>query len=1056
MASTLERLWNRYTWALENGDPRTDSWFLVSSPLPVTLLVVFYLLLVVAGPRFMARREPLRLAGPLTAYNLGLVGLSGYIFYEFLATSLLADYSYFCQPVDDSRSELALRMARACWWCFLSKALELLDTVSTKGPKPGIAVSAVWSPVFFILRKKPKQITFLHVYHHGTMLCNWWAGVKYVPGGQAFFIGMLNSLVHVFMYLYYGLASLGPHMQPYLWWKRYLTILQLCQLVAITAHSTYNLFAECPFPDGFNIAVLLYTLSLIALFLNFYHQSYLRGELPSGAILIWLPWEFLRPLYNLFLQPPHSRPACLPPRTAPSPPHTLPEPEAPAAPSGETPAARRPGRGGSRRRDDWRGGLRVEALSRAVREGRLEVASAGARLFGCLVTGLPEPGEKRRAGQWLLDVRAKRVDRASHPSQPQRGAGPLTEGQQPSSRRPAGGSESWGPRKPGSRGAACSVPMENSGAMTIRGGGEARAGCDQALGGELQCPPTSGLSDRDQESAPRGRGCTQRGAEPGGLPLPPMPPEQPQPRSPPPEGEDWEGGSALDMAGDQALGVGSLHHQRVLINISGLRFETQLGTLAQFPNTLLGDPAKRLRYFDPLRNEYFFDRNRPSFDGILYYYQSGGRLRRPVNVSLDVFADEIRFYQLGDEAMERFREDEGFLKEEEKPLPRNEFQRQVWLIFEYPESSGSARAIAIVSVLVILISIITFCLETLPEFKDERELLRHPQVSHQSPALAPGANGSGAMAPPTGPTGALMPWTLADPFFIVETTCVIWFTFELLVRFFACPSKAEFSRNIMNIIDVVAIFPYFITLGTELVQQQEQQQASGRGGQNGQQAMSLAILRVIRLVRVFRIFKLSRHSKGLQILGKTLQASMRELGLLIFFLFIGVILFSSAVYFAEADNQDTHFSSIPDAFWWAVVTMTTVGYGDMRPVTVGGKIVGSLCAIAGVLTIALPVPVIVSNFNYFYHRETEHEEQVALKEEQGGQSQGAGPDGGGPRKASWSKASPGKARGSLENAEGARRGSCPLEKYNLKAKSNVDLRRSLYALCLDTSRETDL
>nr|XP_005569927.1 PREDICTED: potassium voltage-gated channel subfamily A member 5 [Macaca fascicularis]XP_011743834.1 potassium voltage-gated channel subfamily A member 5 [Macaca nemestrina] len=600
------------------------------------------------------------------------------------------------------------------------------------------------------------------------------------------------------------------------------------------------------------------------------------------------------------------------------------------------------------------------------------------------------------------------------------------------------------------------VPLENGGAMTVRGGDEARAGCGQATGGELQCPPTAGLSDGPKEPAPKGRGA-QRDADPGVRPLPPLPKELPQPRRPPPEDEEEEGDPGLGTVEDQALGTASLHHQRVHINISGLRFETQLGTLAQFPNTLLGDPAKRLRYFDPLRNEYFFDRNRPSFDGILYYYQSGGRLRRPVNVSLDVFADEIRFYQLGDEAMERFREDEGFIKEEEKPLPRNEFQRQVWLIFEYPESSGSARAIAIVSVLVILISIITFCLETLPEFRDERELLRHPPAPHQPPAPAPGTNGSGVMAPPSGPTVApLLPRTLADPFFIVETTCVIWFTFELLVRFFACPSKAGFSRNIMNIIDVVAIFPYFITLGTELA---EQQPGGGGGSQNGQQAMSLAILRVIRLVRVFRIFKLSRHSKGLQILGKTLQASMRELGLLIFFLFIGVILFSSAVYFAEADNQGTHFSSIPDAFWWAVVTMTTVGYGDMRPVTVGGKIVGSLCAIAGVLTIALPVPVIVSNFNYFYHRETDHEEPAVLKEEQGPQSQGPGLDRGVQRKVQESSGSRGsfcKAGGTLENADSARRSSCPLEKCNVKAKSNVDLRRSLYALCLDTSRETDL
>jgi len=92
-----------------------------------------------------------------------------------------------------------------------------------------------------------------------------------------------------------------------------------------------------------------------------------------------------------------------------------------------------------------------------------------------------------------------------------------------------------------------------------------------------------------------------------------------------------------------------------VFQVSGLRFETQLRTLNQFPDTLLGDPARRIRYFDPLRNEYFFDRNRPSFDAILYYYQSGGRLRRPVNVPLDVFAEEIKFYELGEVATNKFR-----------------------------------------------------------------------------------------------------------------------------------------------------------------------------------------------------------------------------------------------------------------------------------------------------------------------------------------------------------------------------------------------------------------
>ncbi|XP_054856441.1 potassium voltage-gated channel subfamily A member 5-like [Eublepharis macularius] len=611
------------------------------------------------------------------------------------------------------------------------------------------------------------------------------------------------------------------------------------------------------------------------------------------------------------------------------------------------------------------------------------------------------------------------------------------------------------------------VTLENGGATAI--GGEAGGRAPRRRGDLLQLPTSAawlsecggkeGCPQVAAERAEQGAAAAGGPSAPSrGLALRPPPPPPEEATLAPEEGHHRLGmamargpsaaGGPSSSSSEEEEGAGGgvggplPSQQRVLINISGLRFETQLGTLNQFPDTLLGDPQKRMRYFDPLRNEYFFDRNRPSFDGILYFYQSGGKLRRPVNVSIDVFADEIRFYQLGEEAMERFREDEGFIKEEEKPLPANEFQRQVWLIFEYPESSSSARGIAIVSVLVILISIITFCLETLPEFRDEREL--HVPLLSPLNATAGEASSQQPQQPPS---------TLTDPFFIIETTCVIWFTFELLVRFFACPSKPEFSRNIMNIIDIVAIIPYFITLGTELAQEQQKKEQPGSTGNGGQQqAMSLAILRVIRLVRVFRIFKLSRHSKGLQILGQTLKASMRELGLLIFFLFIGVILFSSAVYFAEADDPDSHFSSIPDAFWWAVVTMTTVGYGDMRPVTVGGKIVGSLCAIAGVLTIALPVPVIVSNFNYFYHRETDHEEQAILKDEPSS-AQGSSA---GDLKRRMSKNSLDKSVVHLENIEGVNSGTGSVEKANIKAKSSVDLKKSLYALCLDTNRETDL
>uniref|UniRef100_A0A672JTZ6 BTB domain-containing protein n=1 Tax=Salarias fasciatus TaxID=181472 RepID=A0A672JTZ6_SALFA len=397
--------------------------------------------------------------------------------------------------------------------------------------------------------------------------------------------------------------------------------------------------------------------------------------------------------------------------------------------------------------------------------------------------------------------------------------------------------------------------------------------------------------------------------------------------------------------------------ERLAINVSGMRYETQLRTLAQFPNSLLGDPRRRSRYFDPLRNELFLDRNRACFDAILYFYQSGGRLRRPANIPLDIFMDELLFYELGEDIMSRFKEDEGFPKEEQRPLPSNEIQRNLWMLFEHPESSSGARIIAIISVMVIVVSILIFCLETLPDLRHDREV--------GPPSQSQAKNGSESAAP--------SPSVFQDPFFMVETMCICWFSFELVMRFACAPSKMHFFKDVMNIIDFFAILPYFVTLGTELAKDNDASPAT-----------SLAIIRVIRLVRVFRIFKLSRHSKGLQILGQTLRASMRELGLLIFFLFIGVILFSSAVYFAEADHNATDFVSIPHGFWWAVVTMTTVGYGDMYPATVWGKMVGSMCAIAGVLTISLPVPVIVSNFSYFYHRETECEDHTVYTHVQTG------------------------------------------------------------------------
>lgn len=192
-----------------------------------------------------------------------------------------------------------------------------------------------------------------------------------------------------------------------------------------------------------------------------------------------------------------------------------------------------------------------------------------------------------------------------------------------------------------------------------------------------------------------------------------------------------------------------------------------------------------------------------------------------------------------------------------------------------------------------------------------------------------------------------------DAFFYIECLCNAWFTFEILMRFIASPNKCEFIKASVNVIDYIATLSFYIDL---LLQK------------FASHLENADILEFFSIIRIMRLFKLTRHSSGLKILMQTFRASAKELTLLVFFLVLGIVIFASLVYYAERIQANPHndFNSIPLGLWWALVTMTTVGYGDMAPKTYVGMFVGALCALAGVLTIALPVPVIVSNFAMYY------------------------------------------------------------------------------------------
>ncbi|XP_072052023.1 very long chain fatty acid elongase 4-like [Amphiura filiformis] len=260
MAAAVQKITEFYDWMIEVADPRVEDWLLMRTPFPALGFIAAYFVFLWIGPKLMANRKPFDFKPVLVVYNFFLVALSVYMFYEFRVTSWLANYSYKCQPVDYSNDPLARRMASVCWWYFFSQIIELLNTF------------------FFVLRKKNNQVSFLHVYHHSTMIVNWWLGVKYIAGGQAFFLAMFNCFVHIVMYTYYCLSAIGPHMQKYLWWKKYMTQLQLLQFFAVVFHTGYNMTTDCPFPQGFNYAVFLYAISMIILFGNFYAKSYRKKE----------------------------------------------------------------------------------------------------------------------------------------------------------------------------------------------------------------------------------------------------------------------------------------------------------------------------------------------------------------------------------------------------------------------------------------------------------------------------------------------------------------------------------------------------------------------------------------------------------------------------------------------------------------------------------------------------------------------------------------------------------------------------------------------------------
>lgn len=148
-------------------------------------------------------------------------------------------------------------MASGCWWYYISKFTEFFDTI------------------FFVMRKRYDQVSTLHVIHHGLMPASVWWGVKFTAGGHSSFFGFLNTFVHILMYAYYMLAAMGPRVQRFLWWKKYLTLVQMVQFVLVMLHAFQLLVRnECNYPVYFAYFIGAHALLFYFLFAKFYKQTY--------------------------------------------------------------------------------------------------------------------------------------------------------------------------------------------------------------------------------------------------------------------------------------------------------------------------------------------------------------------------------------------------------------------------------------------------------------------------------------------------------------------------------------------------------------------------------------------------------------------------------------------------------------------------------------------------------------------------------------------------------------------------------------------------------------
>ena len=353
--------------------------------------------------------------------------------------------------------------------------------------------------------------------------------------------------------------------------------------------------------------------------------------------------------------------------------------------------------------------------------------------------------------------------------------------------------------------------------------------------------------------------------------------------------------------------------QRIHLNVGGEIYETYVDTLARFPDTLLGDESRRKHYYCTKTRQYFYNRSRMFFDAILFFYQSGGILSCPEHVPLELFVEECIYYELPQHAIDLLQPVDASAQPADDVMicRRRTLRFKIWRLLRNPESSRAAWFVSMFSLFMIIASVISMCVETMPSLKAESNELN------------------------------------VKLWFIVELVLNVWFLLHLIVSTSCTPDIRKFLKSPMTWMDILAVLPYFVTI---FIPRDTSRHS--------------IVHSIFRIARIPRLLHVSRHIQDVRLVGKVVLKCVNDFKTIFLAAALMMVLGGSLIVYLEGEGEDgSGFTTIPQGMYWATVTMTTVGYGDLIPKSLAGRIFAGIYMFLAGAMITIPLVGVLHHFD---------------------------------------------------------------------------------------------